>query len=120
MKMKPNVDDCMWRFPSRYADPGPLSILSRITPHLIDDADRAVLGDTLAHMAAKPTRSLMRLKRAAHGVSLGHKYYGRPRPSRRAGLLATSNGPRYWSTFAKQIDCQVDRPSERSLSTQIS
>ena len=48
-----------WRFPSRYADPGSLSILSRITLHLIDDADRAVLGDTLAHMAAQPGNSII-------------------------------------------------------------
>ena len=40
-------------------DPSTLSILSRITPRLIDDADRALLGDTLAHMAAKPGNSII-------------------------------------------------------------
>ena len=137
----------MWRFPSRYADPGSLSILSRITLHLIDDADRAVLGDTLAHIATyrlveplrlpiynvdetsrfdSPILLLHLILFRFSGVSLGHKYYERPRPSRRAGLLATSIGPRYWSTFARAnlaIDCQVafiGRPLERSLSTQIS
>ena len=57
------------------------------------------------------------------GVS---QFYERSWPSRRAGQLATSIGPRYWSPFAKAnlaIDCQVvfiGRPLERSLSTQIS